>query len=110
MTVTEPQLLDGPVADVAVEAGGADDPARRERRGRRWLIWSFMLCPCHLPVTMAVLAAIFGGSAFGTLISRNTVGVGIAFGIVYAACIAVGFRHLRAAAAGRDCSSGSCDI
>jgi hypothetical protein len=82
----------------------------RERRGRRWLVWSFIFCPCHLPISMAVLAVVFGGSAFGTLISRNTLGVGIVFGLLYAAGVAVGFWHLRAGAAGKDCASGSCEI
>lgn len=82
----------------------------RERSGRKWLVWSFVFCPCHLPISMAVLAAIFGGSAFGTLISQNTIGVGVIFGLIYAAGVAIGFRHLRAAAAGVDCSAGSCEI
>lgn len=89
-------------------AGGQIDSPARERQGRRWLIWSFVFCPCHLPLSMAVLAAIFGGSAFGTLISRNTLGVGLVFGAIYAAGAAIGFRHLRAAAAGKDCRRDSC--
>ncbi len=59
---------------------------------------------------MAVLAAIFGGSAFGALIGRNTLGVGIVFGLLYAAGVGIGFRHLRAAAKGKDCSDNSCTI
>ena len=98
-TQVEPELV-VPTRDAAV----------LERRGRRWLIWSFVFCPCHLPVTMAVLAAIFGGSAFGALVSRNTLAVGIIFGLIYAAGVGVGFYHLRQAAAGRDCAAGSCEI
>lgn len=96
-----------------VEAGSAATPAdviALEKRGRRWLVWSFVFCPCHLPLTMAVLAAIFGGSALGALISRNTLAVGVIFGLIYAVGVGVGFRHLRKAAAGKDCSAGSCDI
>ncbi len=86
----------------------ASSAAASEKRGRRWLIWSFIFCPCHLPLSMAVLAAIFGGSAFGTLISRNTLGVGIVFGIIYAIGVGIGFRHLRRATAGADCSGTEC--
>ncbi len=82
--------------------------AASEKQGRRWLIWSFIFCPCHLPLSMAVLAAIFGGSAFGTLISRNTMGVGIAFGIIYAIGVGIGLRHIRRATAGADCSGTEC--
>ncbi len=93
-----------------VESEGAEDPAALERRGRRWLIWSFIFCPCHLPISMGVLAAIFGGSAFGALISRNTLGVGLVLGSIYAIGVGIGFRHLRAAAAGKDCSGGACEV
>ena len=89
---------------------GTVDPDGLERRGRRWLIWSFIFCPCHLPISMAVLAAIFGGSAFGTLIGRNTLGVGLILGAIYAVGVGIGFRHLRAAAAGKDCSGGACEV
>ena len=68
-----------------------------ERRGRRWLMWSFIFCPCHLPVTMTVLGAVLGGTAFGALITRNTITVGVGFGILYAVGLAIGFRHLRTA-------------
>lgn len=88
----------------------ADDPLARERRGRRWLMWSFIFCPCHLPLSMAVLATIFGGSAFGALVDRNTIGVGIIFGLIYAGGVAIGFRHLRAATKGADCAAGECDL
>jgi hypothetical protein len=81
-----------------------------ERRGRRWLIWSFVFCPCHLPISMAVLAAVFGGSAAGAMISRNTIGVGLALGAIYAIGVAIGFRHLRAAGLGKDCRRGDCTI
>jgi len=82
----------------------------RERQGRKWLAISFIFCPCHLPVTMAVLGVVFGGSAFGTLVGRNTFAVGLVFGAVYAALLFVGFRHLRAATKGIDCSAGECSI
>ncbi len=96
---------------VAVPASDALEVAKKqERRGRRWLMWSFIFCPCHLPLSMAVLGVIFGGSAFGALISRNTLGVGIVFGVIYGIGLAIGFRHLRRATKGIDCSDGQCDI
>lgn len=110
----EPSEEDQPVqTDVTVgapEETSIADPLAAERRGRRWLIWSFIFCPCHLPVTMGVLAAIFGGSAFGALIGRNTLGVGLVLGAIYAIGVGIGFRHLRAAAAGKDCSGGACEV
>ncbi len=107
------ETTDAMLSDTRTSEPLVVDPAEashRERRGRRWLLWSFIFCPCHLPISMAVLAVAFGGTAFGTLISRNTLGVGIVFGLLYAAGVAVGFWHLRAAAAGQDCAGGTCDI
>ena len=86
------------------------DSVALEKRGRRWLIWSFIFCPCHLPVSMAVLAVLFGGSTFGALISRNTLGVGIVLGVIYAIGVGIGFRHLRKATKGSDCSGDTCTV
>ena len=83
---------------------------RREKTGRKWLAVSFVFCPCHLPVIMAALGVVFGGSAFGTLVGRNTVGVGLVFGAIYAVLLVVGFRHLRAATKDIDCSTGECTL
>lgn len=80
----------------------------RERRGRRWLFVSFLFCPCHLPLIMAALGVLFGGSAFGALVGRNTLGVGIVFGLVYSILLLIGFRQLRAATKDVDCSDGEC--
>ena len=81
-----------------------------ERRGRRWLIWSFVFCPCHLPLTMGVAATLFGGTAFGTLVGSNKLGVGLISGAMYAVGVGIGFRHLRRATKGIDCSTGSCEL
>ena len=91
-------------------ATGSPNPDVLERRGRRWLIWSFLLCPCHLPISMSVLAAVLGGSALGPVISRNTLGVGLVLGALYLAGVAVGFRYIRSATAGRNCAAGSCSV
>lgn len=82
----------------------------QERLGRRWLIWSFILCPCHLPVTLGVLGVVFGGSAFGALIKSNGLGIGIALTSLYTIGLAIGLRHIYAANKDRDCSDGSCAI
>lgn len=102
-------VVDTSLADTPATTGNPD-PVALERRGRRWLIWSFVFCPCHLPLTMMALAAIFGGTALGSLIDRNTLGVGVVFGVIYAIGVGIGFRHLRAAAADKDCSDGRCEI
>lgn len=91
-------------------AAGQPDPKALERTGRRWLVWSFIFCPCHLPLSMAVIASIFGGSAFGTLVSRNALGTGLVLGTLYAIGVGIGFRYLRKATKGIDCSGDTCTI
>lgn len=59
---------------------------------------------------MAALGAVLGGSAFGTLVDRNTLAVGLAFGALYVVGLGIGFRHLRAATKDVDCSTGVCEV
>ncbi len=103
---------DSPPMDTLDSPSSAGTPLvgqrSRERKGRKWLLVSFLFCPCHLPVIMAVLGVLFGGTALGAVVGRNTIGVGIVFGVIYAILLAVGFRHLKAATRDIDCSDGEC--
>jgi len=36
-----------------------------QRRGVRWVAGSFLFCPCHLPITLTVLAGLLGGTTLG---------------------------------------------
>ncbi len=91
------------ISPAETSAGGV----RLERIGRRWLIWSFILCPCHLPWTLALLTAALGGSALGAVVNshRNWVGGGVA--LLYFIGVAIGFRYLRQAKATGACRVGS---
>lgn len=42
--------------------------SRTERRGRRWIFGTFVLCPCHLPLTFAAITSLLGGTAFGAVL------------------------------------------
>ena len=68
-----------------------------ENRGLAWVVGAFLICPCHLPVTLAVIAALLSGTAAGTLITAHAY---VAGAIITAAWIAAtwrGIAHLRAA-------------
>ena len=94
------------------------DPAARdlEKRGRRWLIVSYVLCPCHLPITLGLLAIAFGGTTLGTLALGHAGWVAAALTGLYALVLWQGFRRIRAAKALAargveiDCSSGTCRV
>lgn len=75
------------------------DPLARsyEKRGRRWLIVSYLFCPCHIPLTLALLGALLGGTAFGAALTGNAVRVGVVLTAVYALVLWRGFREIRRA-------------
>ncbi len=94
------------------------DPVARglERRGRWWLVLSYVLCPCHLPVTLSLAALVFGGSAVGATVAANAGGVAAVLTLAYVVVLWRGFRQLRRAkarlAAGEAlrCSADGCAI
>lgn len=104
-------------AFIGADALPADPVARaREKRGRRWLVVSYLLCPCHLPVTLVALGALAGGTAFGAALTGNAFGVGAVLTIAYGVTVWRGLRHIRwakriEAAGGRvDCLPDGCEI
>ena len=58
---------------------------------------SFLLCPCHLPLTLAVLAAVLGGTGAGAVLADNLVVAGGVIAVLWLAGTAYGFHLLRRA-------------
>jgi hypothetical protein len=72
-------------------------PRQAENRGLIWLIGAFLICPCHLPLTLGVVATVLAGTAIGALVSGHPYMAG---GIITSAWLAGtwrGIRHLRSA-------------
>jgi hypothetical protein len=44
---------------------------RLEKRGMAWMIGAFVFCPCHLPITLGVLALLLGGTAAGAALRAH---------------------------------------
>ena len=57
-------------------------PARSRLRGYLLLGSALLLCPCHLPIVLGLLAGGVGGSAFAAFLSHHMAPV-IAFAAVY---------------------------
>lgn len=68
---------------------------RRERRGLWTVIGAFAICPCHLPITMALLGVALGGSAAGAFLRDNAVLAGALITTVWAAITWRGIWLLR---------------
>lgn len=59
------------------------DAREHEKRGRKWLVVSYVFCPCHTPLVLALLGAVFGGTAFGGALTGNAVRVGAVLTTIY---------------------------
>lgn len=90
----------GPVGlrDATALGSGVPDRARAlERRGRAWLLWSFLLCPCHLPLTLAVLTAVLAGTSFGVVLRDHAWVAGTVITAAWLAGTGYGLRLIRRA-------------
>lgn len=75
------------------------DPIARshEKRGRRWLLLSYLFCPCHIPLTLGVLGALLGGTTVGAALTGDAVRVGVVLTTMYAAVLWRGFGEIKRA-------------
>lgn len=79
-------------------AGDLETTARAlERQGRRWVLWSFLFCPCHLPITLTLLTALLGSTVAGAVLRHNRVAVAVAVTAVWLAGTARGLLLVRRA-------------
>lgn len=74
----------------------AADP-KLERRGRAWLVWSFLLCPCHLPLSLAALSAVLAGTSLGVAVREHTAVAAIAITATWLLGTGYGFHLIRQA-------------
>ena len=68
-----------------------------ENRGMLWVIGAFVFCPCHLPITLSILALLLGGTAAGALLRAHPYIAGAVVTALWAAGTWRGFRLIRAA-------------
>lgn len=92
--------LDPPVPVADARAAAQSGPPPLERRGRRWIFGSFAFCPCHLPLTLGILATVSGGSAAGALLRDRLWLAGAVITLAWAAGTWRGFRLVRLAQQG----------
>lgn len=96
------------MTDTTTSSDGIGFPHARpdphlERAGRWWVFGSFVFCPCHLPLTLGLLAAIFGGTTLGVIVREHAWIAGSILTASWVAGTAYGFRLLRRAQAGATC-------
>ena len=69
-------------------------PGQAENRGLAWVIGSFVLCPCHLPITLWWVALLLSGTAAGTLLRSHPLIAGVVVTVLWLAGTWRGIRYL----------------
>ncbi len=72
-------------------------PEQADRRGVAWVIGSFALCPCHLPITLAVIGALLSGTVLGALFHAHLFMAGAIISVTWLAGTLYGFNLMRRA-------------
>jgi MerE protein len=69
-------------------------PSARSANGRglAWVFGAFVICPCHLPITLTVAAALLGGTGAGIALRSHPVIAGLVITAAWAAATWHGFR------------------
>jgi MerE protein len=70
---------------------------RLEARGMLWLGASFLVCPCHLPLTLALAGLLLAGTTAGALLRSHPVAAGVLVTALWIAGTWRGCHLLRAA-------------
>jgi len=69
-----------------------------ENRGIAWVIGAFVICPCHLPLTMALATTLLAGTAAGAALRGHPLVAGTIITLAWLAATWHGVRLLRKSA------------
>lgn len=87
-------------------AGAADNraacvvtmtPEQAEHKGMAWVIGAFLICPCHLPLTLGLAATLLSGTAAGVLLRDHPYVAGAVVTTMWLAGTWRGIHHFRSA-------------
>jgi MerE protein len=84
-----------PVGDPVLRPTQALVAPALERRGRMWLLWSFLLCPCHLPLSLGMLGAVLAGTSAGAVLRDHAWVAGTLLTVTWVAGTGYGFHLIR---------------
>jgi len=66
-----------------------------ESRGIAWVIGAFVICPCHLPLTMALATSLLAGTAAGAALRGHPLAAGTTITLAWLAATWHGVQLLR---------------
>jgi hypothetical protein len=70
-------------------------PEQADRRGILWVAGAFVLCPCHLPITLWVIGALLSGTALGAVFTGHLFIAGAVISLVWLGGTLHGFNLMR---------------
>lgn len=82
-------------------------PEQADRRGVLWIAGAFVLCPCHLPITLWVIGAVLSGTALGAVFTGHLFVAGAVISLSWLAGTLHGFNLMRRARIDTYTNSGS---
>ena len=68
---------------------------RAENRGILWVVGAFVICPCHLPITLGLAATLLGGTLAGAALRAHPFVAGAVITVTWVAATWHGFRLMR---------------
>jgi len=106
--LNDPHLSRGIGGDCSRCGGAAESPEREQaglsaaggsaqNRGLAWVVGAFVICPCHLPLTLSLGAALFGGTAAGVVLRGHPYVAGAVISAVWLTATWHGFRLMASA-------------
>ncbi len=72
-------------------------PKQAENRGLAWVIGAFLICPCHLPLTLVLAATLLSGTAAAALLHDHPYLAGAAITLAWLAATWRGLRQIQSA-------------
>jgi hypothetical protein len=72
-------------------------PEQAENRGMAWVIGAFLICPCHLPLTLWLAATLLSGTVVGALLHAHPYIAGSIISVVWLVATWHGLRLIRTA-------------
>ena len=82
-------------------------PEQADHRGVLWIVGAFVLCPCHLPITLWVIGALVSGTALGAVFTGHLFIAGAVISLVWLVATIHGFNLMRRARIEAYTDSGS---
>jgi hypothetical protein len=79
------------------DCGISPTASQIENRGLAWLLGAFVICPCHLPLTLGLATTMLAGTALGALVSGHLYVAGAVITSAWLAATWRGIRHLQLA-------------